>query len=454
MTPSVGGFEPPRFGTDGLRGLAGVAPMDTETLARVGAALGIWLQQEGPPGKRVLVGHDGRESASWILTALARGLGAADVAVTNVGLCTTPSLSFLTRTEPFSAGIVISASHNPAADNGIKIFAADGTKLGDEAERTIASLASSVQPDPGLGPRIAQRRELLARYEEHLGNLFIGLDLSPFRIAVDAANGGASELAPVLLRRLGAEVVPFACRPDGTNINAGVGALHPEHLGKHMKSLEADLGICLDGDGDRSIFLDETGQVRNGDEVLAVLARDMDGRGALHKHTVVATVMSNLGLHKALAEAEVHLEITAVGDRHVIRAMREGSFSLGGEQSGHIVFDGDGEHSGDGLFTALKLLSLPDVSTSGFAAAFAGFRHYPQVLLNVPVREKPDLAGIPAVQATLAGIERALGDEGRVLLRYSGTEPLCRVMVEGLSAEVVRGHADALALAVTEALNR
>ena len=427
--------------------------MDRETLRRVGAALGIWLQQEGPAAKRVLVGHDGRESAPWILQSLASGLEATDVASNEVGLCTTPALAFLTRTESYAAGIMISASHNPAADNGIKIFGTDGSKLTDRAEQDIAELTTSVQFDEIRSPRVGKRRELIARYEEHLGNTFSELDLSPFTIAVDAANGGASELAPSLLRRFGAEVLPIACGPDGTNINSGAGALHPEVLGARLAELKADLGICLDGDGDRSIFVDETGQVRDGDEVLAVLARDMVGRGALSGGTVVATVMSNLGLHKALAEAGVRLEITQVGDRYVVREMVRGGFSLGGEQSGHIVFDGDGHYSGDGLFTALKLLSLPGVAESGFAQVFAGFRHYPQVLRNVPVRHKPDLAEIPAIQEALAEVEQALGEDGRVLLRYSGTELLCRVMVEGPSDEVVQGHADALAKAVAKELS-
>mgnify|MGYP001457214343 CR=1 FL=1 len=423
----------PEFGTDGLRGRAGEPPMDPETLRRVGAALGVVLQRGGGAQKRVLVGNDGRESAPWILEALGQGLIASDVAIADVGLCTTPALAFLTRTQPFDAGIMISASHNPAHDNGIKIFADDGTKLGSGVEAEIADLALQLRPADPRTPRMRDRQDLLQKYEEHLAERFPTLDLAGRTVCIDAANGGGSLLAPRMLRAFGAEVVEVACEPDGFNINDGTGALHPETLRAAVLEHGAVLGICLDGDGDRGIFVDELGNVRDGDDVLSLFGRELHAAGALPGDVVVATVMSNLGLHKSLREVSVELLVTPVGDRHVFEAMRRRGASIGGEQSGHILF-ADHDLVGDGLYTGLRLLALD--APQGLAARFAGFRRYPQQLVNVPVARKPDLATVPAIAAKAAEIERALGDDGRLLLRYSGTEPKCRVMIEASDAAV------------------
>ena len=438
-------FQPPEFGTDGLRGRAGQPPMDPETLRRVGAAVGLFLQKTGPELKRVLVGNDGRESSDWILEALAQGLGATDVVVHDVGLITTPGLSFLTRTEPAVAGIMISASHNEAVDNGIKLFQSDGSKLADAAEAEIAALTTDIEFQPKLLPNIKISWDLRREYEEHLINLFPDLDLTGLRIVVDAANGAASETAPVVISSLGAEVLAIACEPDGNNINDGVGTLHPEHLARAVVENDADLGVCLDGDGDRSMFADSGGGAHDGDEVMFVLGRHMHKAGQLPGDTVVATVMSNLGLKKGLAEHGIALCETKVGDRAVVQAMRTGGFALGGEQSGHIILAAEGNYTGDGIVTALKLLSVADLRKQGLAAACVGFRCYPQLLINVPVRHKPALESLLPVQETVSAVEGSLGDEGRVVLRYSGTENVCRVMVEGPTEQVVHDHAERIA---------
>ncbi len=441
---------PFQFGTDGLRGRAGAPPLDAETMRRVGAALGVLLQRglddsptSGPA--RVLCGNDGRESAPWILEALAQGLVAADVAVTDIGLCTTPALAFVTRTQPFAAGIMISASHNPPHDNGIKIFTHAGTKLRDDDEREIERLANDLRPDQPTQPRIHSRPELLDGYEEHLANTFADLDLSGVKICIDAAHGGGSELAPAVLRGLGAEVVELFCEPDGFNINDGVGALHPERTAAAVLEHGADLGICLDGDGDRGIFVDETGVVRDGDDQLCLFGLAMQEQGRLTKSTVVATVMSNLGLHRALENAGIHVHVTPVGDRNVVQAMREHGFALGGEQSGHVLFSGDGHLTGDGLFNALKLLSVPGGRKRGLSTAFASFQRFPQKLVNVTVKHKPAFDDVPAITAKAHEIEQALGKNGRLLLRYSGTEPLCRVMIEAIDEATVQRYCDELA---------
>ena len=446
-------FVPPRFGTDGLRGRAGTPPMDAPTLQRVGAAIGLWLQGRGPERKRVVIGNDGRESGPWIMDALAQGLTATEVTAEDVGLVTTPALAHLTRRAGAVAGIMISASHNPPEDNGVKVFDGDGYKLAAADEQHIESLTRSAAFEP-RPPRIKLRRELQALYEEHLHALFGHLDLRGRTIVVDAANGGGSRLAPAVLRQLGADVVEVACSPDGHNINQGVGALHPENLVPVVLERRAALGICLDGDGDRGIFVDDAGTVRDGDDVLAVLGLHLHAAGRLPHGTVVATVMSNLGLRQALAASGVQLHTTPVGDRAVVQAMRAGGFALGGEQSGHIVLDGEGRYTGDGLFTALQLLSLPDVLQTGMARAFGVFRRCPQVLQNVQVRSKPDLQALVAVQEAVRTAEAEMGDQGRVLLRYSGTEPLCRVMVEGADAALVHKHVQAIAAAVCAAIGQ
>lgn len=446
-------IDPPKFGTDGLRGRAGEPPIDPETLRRVGSALGVLLQRGGDEQKRVLVGDDGRESAHWILEALAQGLTAAECSVGDVGLCTTPALAFLARSQPVDAAIMISASHNPAHDNGVKIFAHDGTKFRDEDEAQIASLATELRPAELRPPRIRDRKDLLRDYENAIAGRFPDLDLTGRRICVDAANGGGSLLAPRILRAFGAEVVEIACEPVGDNINAGVGALHPEELVRAVRDHGACFGICLDGDGDRGIFVDELGTVRDGDDVLSLFGRDLHRRGALPGAVVVATVMSNLGMHKALGEAGVRVHTTPVGDRNVFVAMRELGAAVGGEQSGHILFT-DHDLVGDGLYTGLRVLELLARTGGPASAAFAAFHRYPQELVNVPVLRKPALESVPAIAAKKAEIERQLAGDGRLLLRYSGTEPKCRVMIEAADAATTRRLCHELAEVVRAELGR
>jgi phosphoglucosamine mutase len=440
------------FGTDGLRGEWGKPPLEPATLRRVAAAIGVWLQGAGPEHKRVLLGHDGRASAPAILQILADGLAATEVSCIDVGLVTTPALATLVWHERAAAGVMISASHNPATDNGIKVFAADGGKIPEAAEREIEALAARVDLDGDQRGRSKPRHELVAAYELRLRNLFADLDLTGTKIAIDAANGGGSRLAPHLFAQFGAEVIEVACAPDGHNINAGVGALHPQTLAEIVRARGAAFGICLDGDGDRGIFVDELGAVHDGDAVLAALAPQMQRRGQLPHGKVVATVMSNLGLRRALARQGIELVTTPVGDRHVVQAMREGGYGLGGEQSGHIVFGGEGRLTGDGLYTALMLLSLRDPRHGAISHLFAGFARFPQLLLNVPVRHKPPLDTLPDVQHAVREVETQLGAEGRVVLRYSGTENLCRVMVEGPTPDVVQHAAEHIAGAVRRSL--
>jgi phosphoglucosamine mutase len=451
-------FEPPRFGTDGLRGRAGDPPLDPETLRRVGAALGLWLQRSGPERKRVVAAHDGRESATWILEALAEGLSATDTACTDVGLVATPGLAWIVRNGPYVAGVMISASHNPASDNGIKIFTSEGRKLSDEDERTIERLTLEIDPPRGSGPRVQADDRAVAGYEEMLVERFsgLGLDLSGATVVFDGANGAASSTGPLVLEHFGADVVTIGCEPDGFNINDGVGALHPDRAAELVRQSGAILGVCLDGDADRCILVDERGRVRDGDDVLATLGPWLRDRGELPGDTVVGTVMSNLGLRRELAAKGIRLEQTPVGDRHVAARMREGGFALGGEPSGHVLFRPDRsapDHLvGDGLWTALTILSLPGIRKHGASASMASFEHFPQLLLNVPVREKPPLEEVEAIERARRAVVDELGDDGRVVLRYSGTESLCRVMVEAPDEDRVRRHAEAIAAAVRDTL--
>jgi len=450
--PRPESYLPPRFGTDGLRGPAGQPPLDPETLRRVGAALGIWLQRTGPERKRVLVGNDGRESASWILDALAQGLGPTECAAADLGLVTTPALAHLTRAGGYVAGIMISASHNPAADNGIKIFDAEGQKLADDAERELEQLTTRVEFGDLTTPRPRDVSESVDRYLEHLGNEFADLDLSGRTIVLDAANGGGADIGPAILRMLGADVVPVACEPDGFNINDGCGALHPESIRDAVRQSGAVLGICLDGDGDRGIFVDDQGRVHDGDSVLATLAPHMKAEGRLPGDRVVATVMTNLGLRRHLAAAGIGVEMTPVGDRHVAKRMREGGFALGAEQSGHVLFDRGGHLVGDGLVTALQILRLDGVLDRGASAAFATFERFPQRLHNVRVSSKPPLEQNARISEAVARCEAELGEEGRVVLRYSGTEALCRVMVEAPDRATVDRLVDEMVEVIREEL--
>ena len=443
------------FGTDGIRGRAGEGWLAPGPVSALGRAIGRVLGEAGgaAPGKRrALVGHDGRRSGPELEAALARGLAASGFAVTSTGLITTPGLALLGHLRAFDLAVMISASHNPAADNGIKVFTRAGEKLGDELEDRIEALLRA-EPDPvATGPAPSTDPSLEEAYLGHLLAAAGDLELGALPIVLDAANGGASRVGPRLLGRLGAEVVALACVPDGENINDGCGSTHPEALQDAVRSRSAALGIALDGDGDRCLLVDERGALVDGDAILTLLARHARARGALSDPRIVATVMSNRGLHRAMRAIGVEVVTVGVGDRRVVEALRREGLRLGGEQSGHIVFGADNHYIGDGLYTALRVLAALRAEGASLSALAAAFRPFPQVLVNVPVRRKPPLEELPEVAAVVRAIEEELGEDGRVLVRYSGTEPLARVMVEGPDGETIRRQAGRVAARLAEEL--
>lgn len=444
------------FGTDGIRDLANRGPLTPAVLVRIGGAIGTLLLEQGrKDGLTVLMGEDGRASGQMIRFALSAGLLGRGIHVVNGGLLPTPALAYLTTRRSFTAGVMISASHNPAEHNGIKLFGRDGAKLPDELEDRIEALLEAQEPaPPPEAPGTAKRDESVVETyrrfltEEQVPDLFLG----SFRIVLDCANGAASVVAPEVLRALGAQLHACNFQPDGTNINRKCGSTHASLLSPLVRGEKADLAICLDGDGDRCILIDENGAVVDGDRLLLLLARHLREEGRLRDGRVVCTVMSNLGLIKALEADGFEVHTCAVGDRSVTRCMREKEAVLGGEQSGHIVCAENGLLIGDGLRTALLALHAMKKAGASLAELTAGLRAYPQVLLNVPVREKPDLSTLPAVRAAQNRAELELGTEGRVLVRYSGTEMLARVMLEGPEEgrirELAKGIADALRSAI------
>ena len=446
------------FGTDGIRGVAGQPPLDPPTIHAVGLALAHHLgrdHRDQPP--RVLIGQDTRESSDWIAATLAAGLAAAGATVESAGVITTPAVAFLARAHSFAAGIVISASHNPWQDNGIKLFGPDGYKLPDATELAIETeifrhLNASTDHLPlttyhSLQPNQADRAE----YIRFLLTAVPGLSLDGRRLVVDCANGAASAIAPQLFAELnsngGGEVLLTHASPNGRNINEHCGALHPEIVAAEVAKHKASMGITFDGDADRALFADENGKVVNGDAVLLLAARDLAAHGLLVHRTVVATTMSNMGLEAALKRAEIKMLRAPVGDKYVLEQMLATGAALGGEQSGHIIFSGRST-TGDGLLTALLLLDIVHRSGQTLAQLTADLKTFPQVIVNVHVRSKPPLAQIPAVARAIAAAELALADSGRVVIRYSGTEALARVMIEAESEPLMHHHATAIAAAI------
>lgn len=439
------------FGTDGVRGTAGRYPLDPETVVRIGAALVRVLR--GPEGPiRVLVGRDTRESGPAIEEAFARGALAAGAIVTSAGVLPTPAVAFVTAAMGFDAGVVVSASHNPFEDNGIKVFSRRGEKLADECEDAIEALvADRAWPvlagagRPGVADYSEAYLEFLVRTASRAGRL------SGLRLLVDCAHGATSALAPRLFRRLGIDATVTNAEPDGRNINRGCGSTHPGAVAAEVVRGGYDLGVAFDGDGDRAIFADHTGRLVDGDAVLLICARHLQRAGRLPNAVVVATVMSNFGLERALAETGIRLERCPVGDRYVREAMLARGAALGGEQSGHIIF---GEHhtTGDGLLTTLQVLGVMAETGRRLADLARALVAYPQVLVNVAVREKRPLAEVPDLVAAVRRVETRLDGRGRVLVRYSGTEPLLRIMVEGEDEGQIRACADDLAETVRRAL--
>lgn len=441
------------FGTDGIRAVAGEPPLDAKTIHAVGLALA--HQVKGTHGEpRVLIGMDTRESSSWIAATLAAGLRAGGAAVESAGVITTPAIAYLARRHGFAAGVVISASHNPWQDNGIKVFGSDGYKLADETELRIEEeifrrIEDAPAPQPGAAPPTdAKYRQ---EYETFLRGAVPGLRLDGLRVALDCANGAASAIAPELFAELGGAVHLTHIHPDGRNINAQCGALHPEVVAAETRQMGADIGVTFDGDADRALFADAKGQVVNGDAVMLLAARDMKARGLLRNDIVVATTMSNMGLETALRRDGIRMLRAPVGDKYVLERMQKEQASLGGEQSGHILFPHLAT-TGDGLLTALVVLDAVQRVGRPLHELVSDLRVYPQVIVNVRVREKRPLSEIATVADTIRDAELELADCGRVVVRYSGTEALARVMIEAESEEAMRRHADRIANAIREEL--
>ena len=438
------------FGTDGIRGVAGDYPLDPRTIHAFGLALaGAARHLHADP--EIVIGMDTRESGPWIAEQVAGGLAEGGVRSRLAGVVTTPGIAYLTRADEFVAGVMISASHNPYQDNGIKVFGHSGFKLPDKEEhaieqeifRLLENTAIEAQPktlavDPGLGQR----------YIDYLLST-VGVRFDGIRMVIDCGNGAASHLAGELFRRSGAEVHSIYCEPDGRNINLNCGALYVDHLCRVVVERRADLGVAFDGDADRSIFASASGKVVDGDSVLLIAARSLKAAGHLSGDMVVSTVMSNLGLENALARDGIRMLRTPVGDKYVLEEMVRRGAALGGEQSGHVIFRGYAT-TGDGMLTALRVLETVKRSGAGLDELTKDLEVYPQRLYNVRVREKKPLTELLKVEHEISASERALGSSGRVLVRFSGTEPLVRVMVEGRELAQVEDLGQRIARAIQD----
>ena len=433
------------FGTDGIRGIPGEYPLDDQTLYWIGRSIGGYIRL-GNEHPRVLIGTDTRESGAHIASEIAAGLAEEGISNSFAGVISTPGVACLVRKEGFAAGVVISASHNPYHDNGVKLFAGSGMKFPDEIEARIETeiLQHRNGRPPASALRLTPDRKLDEDYLEFLrGCMLPGASLSGLKIVLDCANGAASSLAPDLFRSLGANVIALHVKPDGRNINANCGSLYPESLQKSVPEAGAALGVAFDGDADRALFVSASGRVVDGDGVLLIAARYLRSAGKLKGNAVVGTTMANLGLERALAAEGLALVRMPVGDRYVLEEMLRSGANLGGEQSGHVIFLDDAT-TGDGLLTALKVACM--VALLGpLDQLMKGLKAYPQTILNVKVRAKPPLESLAEVSQALQEAIQALGDSGRVVVRYSGTEPKARVMVEAERAEDVQRWAERLA---------
>ena len=442
------------FGTDGIRGIPGTPPLDDKTLYALGGALGSFLQRDHGAG-HVMIGMDTRESGPHIASLLAAGIQKAGGKVSFAGILTTPGVACLVRQNDYQAGVVISASHNPYHDNGVKLFSHAGMKFPDAEEEKIETEILRLRHEEP--PAISSRPALVADHALHVeyldflrSKMIPGAALRGFRVVLDCANGAAYQLGPELFRSFGADVVAMGTHPDGRNINAGCGSLHLEGLQKRVVAEGAALGVAFDGDADRALFVCGSGRIVNGDGVLLAVARYLKSQNLLKSARVVATSMSNLGLERVLAREGISLARAAVGDRYVLEEMVKSGNNLGGEQSGHIIFLDDSP-AGDGLLTAVKIASL--VSMHGpLENLVEGLKDYPQVIVNVKVKSKPALETLPEVADALAKAQSILGENGRVVLRYSGTEPLARVMVEAEHDADVQRFSQSIASALRTAI--
>ena len=478
MTSSAAPQQRQLFGTDGIRGVAGEFPLTRESVFLIGTALGRDLRENAQSGQtvRVVIGQDTRESSSWIADRLTLGLASQGVEVHSAGILTTPGVAYLARSRGYSAGIVISASHNPWMDNGIKVFSGDGYKFPDgrelEVEKEIFALIRDKRPEltvsPAPPPSLPGEESLRREYIDWLA-AGVSTDLSKLRVLVDCANGAAAAEAPDLFRKLGIPVTILHASPTGKNINDGCGALHAATIAsalverhaveRHANERHAndkpenfDLGVTFDGDADRALFCDAEGRGVNGDAVLLLAARDMQGRGTLANATVVATTMSNMGLEIALKRSGIRMLRANVGDKYVLEEMQRTGATLGGEQSGHILFrDGDAT-TGDGLATALRVMEVIARSGRPLAELVADLKVFPQVIKNIRVREKTPFAQVRPIAQAIQQAEGSLNGNGRVVVRYSGTEALARVMVEAESEDTMKALADSIAGAIQTAL--
>jgi phosphoglucosamine mutase len=446
------------FGTDGIRGIAGDPPLDARTIYATGLALGHSLRHNAYP--KVILGRDTRESSTWIAATITAALRETGVRVESAGVVPTPAVAFLARNRGFDAGVVISASHNPWRDNGIKLFGADGFKLPDALEASIEDeilrhAEKAAVPEVSKLARVEDNAALPEQYIQFLIESVPGLKLDGLRIVADCANGAAVGVAPELFMRLGAqtpnEFTLLNISPDGRNINDGCGALHPQWVAAEVQKRGASIGLTFDGDADRCMLAGAHGNVINGDAILLMAARDLKARGMLTGDLVVATTMSNMGLEAALKRSGIRMLRAPVGDRYVLEQMQQHGAALGGEQSGHILFPHLAT-TGDGLLTALVVLDLIARAGKSVDELTADLKVYPQVIVNVKVREKKPLETIPAVAERIRAAEEELRDSGRVVIRYSGTEALARVMIEAESEETMHRHTDAIAEAIRKEL--
>lgn len=446
------------FGTDGIRGVANEHPMTPEIAMKVGAAF-TWWASRGGRAARVVVGKDTRLSGYLFETALAAGVCAQGGRVMLTGPLPTPAIAYIVQSMRADAGVVISASHNPYMDNGIKLFGADGFKLPDEAEAEIEALMDDPRliharkREGGVG-RAEKIEDARGRYVTFVKSTFPkSLRLDGLHVVVDGAHGAAFRVAPAVFEELGAKVTAIGVKPNGKNINDGVGALHPEHISRVVREKGADIGIALDGDADRLIVVDERGEIVDGDVIMAMVAERMIAERTLAKATVVATVMSNLGLERALNERGAKLVRTAVGDRYVVEEMRANGYNFGGEQSGHLLFL-DYATTGDGLIAALQVVAILVRESKPLSEiAAAAMTRWPQVLVNVNLPDRKELSAMAGTQKAMRDAEKKLGKEGRVLVRWSGTEPKLRVMVEGPKEDLIQKLADSIAEAARKDLS-
>lgn len=443
------------FGTDGIRGEAGKFPLDAETAFIIGASLAKQLSEKLGRAPRFILGRDTRKSGAWLEESFCSGASSAGASCESAEVITTPGIAFLTKKFDFDAGIVISASHNPFQDNGIKIFTPTGKKLDEaterEIEKDIYNNQQATNSSQSLTVDNSKSDEYQIVYLDYLAKEFETLDLSNFKMIVDCANGAASNLAPKLFEKFGAEVIAVFNSPDGENINADCGSLHLDNLQKRVLEEKADFGVAFDGDADRALFVDEKGNLVDGDAVLWIMANHLQADGKLPNQTVVSTVMSNIGLEIALNSKNIKLLRTDVGDKYVLAELLKTESAVGGEQSGHIIFP---NHSlvGDGMLTTLFLLEAVRAKNKTLSQMHEGFKQFPQTLVNVKVAEKKPFETVEKIAAAAAEIKNELGDKGRLLLRYSGTENLARVMIEGENQSEIEAQANRLAKVIKENL--